>query len=136
MFKIYYASAIDTCVEEAFKRIEEFKIIFAKFPELSVYGAGFNESPIIGPETTWIKKKAIVSYDYRMIRNCDILFVNTDLDTFCAGTMLEMEYARQLGLTIILYCPKKPKNIFLETLADKIVYTIPQLEEVLKELTQ
>jgi nucleoside 2-deoxyribosyltransferase len=136
MLRIYYSSPIDVCVEKAFKTIELFKKIFAKFPELEVYGAGFGKSPIITSESTWSKKKAIVAYDYRIIRSCDILFVNTDLDTFCAGTMLEMEYARQLGMFIILMCPEKPKNIFLETLADKIVYSIEQLEEILKELIQ
>jgi len=136
MLRIYYCSPIDICLEKAKEEIEKFKQLFSKFPNIQVEGAGFGDNPIVDSNTSWIKKKAIVSYDYRILRSCDILLVITDLKTFCSGTMLEMEYARQLGLTIILYCPYKPKNIFLECLTDKIVYSIEELEEVLRELNE
>jgi hypothetical protein len=134
MLKLYYSAPIDTCVEEAFKEIAEFKIIFSKFPLLEVLGAGFGESPIITPDTSDVKKGVIVAYDYRIIRGCDILLVNTNLKNYCAGTLLEMEYARQLGLYIILLVPEKPKNIFLTTLANKIVYSKKELIEILKDV--
>jgi hypothetical protein len=134
MLKLYYSAPIDTCYEEAFKEIAEFKELFAKFPSIEVYGAGFGESPIITQDTSDFKKGVVVSYDYRIVRGCDILFVNTNLKNYCAGTLLEMEYARQLGLYIILLVPEKPKNIFLTTLANKIVYSKKEVEELLKEL--
>jgi hypothetical protein len=101
-----------------------------------------------------------------MIRQCDVLLVVTNLKTFCAGTMMELEYARNLGLYIILlvlqkkisceecnekiydsennyycmiHCDKmfpKLKNIFLETYCNKIIYSMEELEEILKDLTQ
>lgn len=177
MFRIYYASAIDTCVEQAFKQIEEFKKVFCKYTirldpidlrtyvdvnnPIEVFGAGFGESPIIGPETTPVYKGALCAYDLRKLRECDILLVVTDLKQFCAGTMMELEYARNLGIyTIILVTysekdckPCKPvakyfncdeclhekygvKNIFLETYGNKIIYGMEELEDILRDLTR
>jgi nucleoside 2-deoxyribosyltransferase len=104
MFKMYYASAIDVCVKRAFEQIAEFKKIFAKYP-IEVYGAGFGDSPIIPPNCSDDYKGVITAYDLRKIRECDILFVVADLETFAAGTCMELEYARQQGLYIILLCP-------------------------------
>ena len=135
MFKLYYAAAIDTCVEQAFKEIEEYKQIFSKFPEIEVYGAGFKESPILDEKSTHDKKCVVTAYDLRKIREVDILFVNTDLKTYCAGTMVELDYAKRLGIYVIMLCPEKPKNIFLTSLVDKIIYSKEELEEFLKEIT-
>lgn len=136
MFKLYYCSAIDVCVEEAFKQMDEFKKIFSKYPKIEVFGAGFGESPIIGPDSSLVYKGVVVAYDLREIRKCDILLVVTDLKTFCAGTMEEMMYSRQLGLYIIVCILRneKLKNIFIETHADKVIYGIKKLKEVLDEI--
>jgi hypothetical protein len=174
MFKLYYCSAIDTCVEEAFKQIEEFNKVFNNYTvefgyghttmsgvkhPIEIYGAGFNDSPIIPPEASKVYKGVISAYDYRMIRQCDILLVVTNLETFAAGTMMELEYARSIGLYIILMVyggethkvcyPSikekekvfeesigRVKNIFLETYCNKIIYSMEELEEILKDLTQ
>jgi len=136
MLKVYYSAPIDVCVKEAFKKIDKFRELFAKFSSIEFYGAGIGESPIIRPESSDVKKGVVVAYDYRLIRNCDILLVNTDLNTYCAGTLLEMEYARQLGLYIILLVPEKPKNIFLTSLANKVIYSMEELEDILKDLTK
>ena len=160
MFKIYYAAAIDTCVDKAFKQIEEFKKIFNPYTNsfsinhpIVVYGAGFGDSPIIGPETSVVKKGVISAYDLRKIRECDVLMVVTDLKQFAAGTFMELEYARNLGIyTIVLALipkfnyqkigpyevppPTKVQNIFLETYANKIIYSKEELEEILKDLTR
>jgi nucleoside 2-deoxyribosyltransferase len=163
MFKLYYAAAIDTCVEKAFKQIEEFKKLFVKYQAstieeimegkknrvnnpISVYGAGFGASPIIGPETSQVKKGVISAYDLRKIRECDILLVVTDLKQFAAGTMMELEYARNLGIytILMLLSPEDPKereafylkNIFLETYVNKVISSKEQLEDILKDLTQ
>jgi nucleoside 2-deoxyribosyltransferase len=189
VFKLYYASAIDTCVEEAFKQIEEFKKIFKPYTyncdecifledtmnqvdkckkchKLEVYGAGFGDSPILDGSESSIKKGVICAYDLRKLRECDVLLVVTDLKQFAAGTMMELEYARNLGIYIIIMvlqekklcdeCPDfknnmekmiecantcnqmlpKLKNIFLETYANKIIYSMEELEEILKELTK
>ena len=186
MLKLYYASAIDMCVEEAFKQIEEFRKLFKKYQyqditdifetiesaakqvnhPIQVFGAGFNQSPIIGPDSSPVYKGAVTAYDLRLIRNCDILLVVTDLKQFCAGTMMELEYARNLGIYTIILClsdkgctncekanecslgslaeKKCPiyhtngmvKNIFLETYANKIIYSMVELEDILKDLTQ
>ena len=191
MFKLYYAAAIDTCVEQAFKQIDEFKKVFKPYildccecvfeyqlestPEqvkkcdnchkIEVFGAGFGESPIIGSDSSSVYKGVTCSYDYRLIRQCDILLVVTNLEQFCAGTMMELEYARNLGIyTIVLILQKKVscidcedkglqglgngdfcanhcdnmfpklKNIFLETFCNKIIYSMEELEEILKDL--
>jgi nucleoside 2-deoxyribosyltransferase len=135
MFRVYYASAIDVCVPKAFEQIEQFRKIFVKYPKIKVFGAGFGESPIISPESTKEYKGIVTAYDLRQIRQCDMLLVVTDLETFCAGTMMEMEYARQQGLYIIILCLKsaetKVRNIFLETFAHQIVYSIKELEDIL-----
>jgi hypothetical protein len=169
MFKLYYAAAIDTCVDKAFKQIEEFKKLFNKHTiyfkngqlvstvknPIEVFGAGFNDSPIIGPETSSLYKGVISSYDFRVLRGCDILLVVTDLKQFAAGTFMELEYARNLGIyTILFVLPEdtgmdnyvgskvkynqngKLKNIFLETYANKIIYSMKELEDILKDLTQ
>ena len=182
MFKLYYAAAIDTCPEKALKQIEVFKKIFSKFIQeewtdgsnirivsnfvknpLEVYGAGFGDSPIITPESSKEYKGAVSAYDLRKIRECDILLVVTDLKQFAAGTMMELEYARNLGIyTILFVLPSKKvlcmlvmvilvilvkpelkmrvtkgeQNIFLETYANKIIYSMEELEAILKDLTQ
>ena len=46
---------------------------------IEVYGAGFGDSPIIGPETSKEYKGVVSAYDLRKIRECDILLVVTDL---------------------------------------------------------
>ena len=135
MFKLYYASAIDVCVKKAFEQIAEFKKIFKKY-QIEVYGAGFGNSPIILPNCSDDYKGVITAYDLRKIRECDILLVVADLETFAAGTCMEFEYARQLGLYIILLCPEKLKNIFLETYANKIIHNSWQLEAILKDITR
>ena len=125
MFKLYYAAAIDTCPEKALKQIEVFKKIFSKYQmqdifkvidgeveqvnkPIFVYGAGFGSSPIITPESSKEYKGAVSAYDLRKIRECDVLLVVTDLKQFAAGTMMELEYARNLGIyTIVLVLSKK-----------------------------
>ena len=171
MIKLYYASAIDCCVEECFRQIEEFKKIFEPYCKLTkvvnhcieknnsllqVYGAGFGDNPIIGPDSSDVVKGVVCAFDLRHIRECDILLVVTDLQTFCPGTMMELEYARQMGLYIIVLClppkvtidfggdtpalmtittPKvKCKNIFIETYANKVIYSIEELKEILDEV--
>lgn len=136
MFRLYFASAIDVCVSKAFEQRERFKKIFAKYPDIEVVGAGFGKSPIISPESSMEYKGLITAYDYRQIRQCDVLLVVTDLDTFCAGTMMEMEYARHQGLYIIVLClgSNELKNIFVETFANKIVYSIKELEGIIGEM--
>jgi len=182
VFKLYYASAIDTCVEEAFKQIEEFKKIFKPYTyncdecifledtmnqvdkckkchKLEVYGAGFGDSPILDGSESSIKKGAICAYDLRKLRECDVLLVVTDLEQFAAGTMMELEYARNLGIYIILFVTSKInigkasidcgepevvtikvhhklKNIFLETYANKVIHSMEELEDILKELSK
>jgi len=172
MLRLYYASAIDTCVKEAFEQIEMFKKIFAKFSNIEIYGAGFGISPVISLNSSKIFKKATVAHDLRQLRLCDIFLMVTDLKKYGAGSHMELEYARRMGLlTIILvlnreiiceacngsgedevygtknccsFCKgkgkllrkEKVKNIFLETLADKIIYSIEELEEILKEITK
>jgi nucleoside 2-deoxyribosyltransferase len=132
---MYYASAIDVCVKRAFEQIAEFKKIFAKYP-IEVYGAGFGDSPIIPPNCSDDYKGVITAYDLRKIRECDILFVVADLETFAAGTCMELEYARQQGLYIILLCPNKLKNIFLETFANVIIHNSEELEKLLADITR
>ena len=144
MFKLYYASAIDVCQKKAFKQIEEFKKIFSKY-DIQVYGAGFGNSPIIPLGCSEVYKAVITAYDMRQIRKCDILLVVTDLKTFAAGTFEEMMYARTNGLYVILLVLNKRKgykpihseikNIFLESHADKIIYSIDELEQVLRQVT-
>jgi hypothetical protein len=142
MFKLYYASAID-CSDDQGKHLQDmFKKIFKKYPKIEVYGAGFGESPIISLESSKILKKAIVAYDLRKLRECDILLMVTDLETYCAGTHMELEYARNLGMLTVILCMDKngnfkegPKNIFLETQADTIIHSMRELEDILKEIT-
>jgi hypothetical protein len=155
MFKLYYASAIDACPEKALQQIREFKQLFAKYDvnglpwgemlmkvevrnPIEVYGAGFGHSPIITPESTDVYKGILSSYDKRILRDCDVLLVVTDLKQFCAGTMMEFEYARNLGIYTIVLClaEEKCKNISIETYANKIIYSKKELEEILKDLTQ
>lgn len=122
-------------MEKAFKQMADFKSLFQKF-NIEVLGAGFGESPIIGPNSTPEYKGVISAFDYRKIRECDILLVVADLDTFCAGTMMELEYARQQGLYIILLCPDPLKNIFLESFCNKIIHNINELEIILADVTR
>ena len=159
MFKLYYAAAIDTCPEKALKQIEEFKKVFSIYMKegfsfgdsfdgshneiivkhpIEVYGAGFGDSPIIGPETSAVKKGVISAFDLRKIRECDMLLVVTDLRQFAAGTFMELEYARNLGIYTILFCygyEEILKNIFLETYANTVISSMGELEEILKDLT-
>lgn len=137
MFKMYYAAAVDCSVDQGKYTLKILTdLIFKKFPEIEVCGAGIGESPIISTQSTKIFKKAIVAYDLRKLRECDILLMVTDGKTYCAGTHMEVEYARSFGMLIIVYNMGRGllTNIFLETTADKIVNSIEQLEEVLREL--
>lgn len=134
-FKLYYASAIDVCVKKAFEQIAGFKTVFKKY-NIEVYGAGFADSPIIPPNCTAEYKGVITAYDLRKIRECDILLVVADLTTFAAGTMMELEYARQLGLYTILLCPNTLKNIFLESFCNKIIHNVNELEVILADITR
>src|SRR5208282_4747117 len=87
----------------------------AKIPErivrpnpIEVFGAGFNDSPIIPPEASSVYKGVISAYDLRKIRECDVLLAVTDLKQFAAGTFMELEYARNLGIyTILLVLPEE-----------------------------
>ena len=135
IFRLYYAAAIDVCVKKAFEQIDEFKKLFSKY-NIEVYGAGFNDSPIIPPNCTREYKGVITAYDMRKIRECDILLVVADLTTFAAGTMMELEYARQLGLYTILLCPNTLKNIFLESFCNKIIHNVSELEAILADITR
>lgn len=135
MFNIYFASAIDKYPEKAFKQIEKFKSILSKY-KVNVYGAGIDkDSPIIDKHSTPELKGVICAYDYRILRQCDILLMVTNLETFCPGTCMELEYARQLGIYIIVLCLDNKdfvKNIFIETYANKIIYSIEELEYILE----
>lgn len=135
---MYYASAIDCSVDQGKHLLGIFKELFKKYPQIEVYGAGIGESPIINLDNTKIFKKTIVAYDLRKIRECDIFLMVTDLKTYCAGTHEELMYARQLGLCIIVCIlgTEKVKSIFIESHADRIVYGIEKLENVLGELCE
>ena len=137
MIRIYFAQPIDIKPDNVEVTIREFKKIFTKFPNIEVYGAGFNDSPIINPDkVTWTIERVIVAYDLRQIRQCDILLIVTDTHTFCAGTMMELEYARQLGIfTIMLSLSKEVKNIFLLTMIDRLAFSAKELEDILKEIS-
>ncbi len=136
MYNIYVAAPIDTCLEEALKQIEEFKLLFAKFPKLNVYGAGYKNSPVLDGSESPFKKGVICSYDLRKLRESDVLLVVTNLKQFAAGTFMELEYSRQLGIYTIIFIVsgEKPKNIFLETYANKIIYSYEELNRFLEEL--
>jgi nucleoside 2-deoxyribosyltransferase len=134
MFKVYIAQAIDSNPEGVIENINNFANILIEYG-LDVRGAGIPPSPIIGPDTNIERKKVIVAYDLTVLRGCDILLVISDLDTFALGTMMEMEYARQLGLYIILYCPSKCKNIFADKTVDKEVHSEFELRCLLRSIT-
>ena len=144
MFKLYYASAIDTCQEKALKQINEFARLFLHYRKgdvkhpIEVYGAGFNDSPIIPLDCSQVYKGVISAYDLRKIRECDILLVVTDLKQFGAGTFQELEYARGLGIYTILLVlgGEKLRNIFLETYPNKVIFSMKELEEILIDITQ
>jgi hypothetical protein len=143
MFKMYYASAVDCSVDYGKAQLRLFKELFKKYSQIEVCGAGIGESPIISLDSSKTLKKTIVAYDLRKLRECDILLVVTDLETYCAGTHMELEYARNLGLLTIVLCVHKNgtckyglKNIFIETLADKVIHSIEELEEILEEITK
>jgi len=143
MFKLYYAASVDCSVDQGKHLLGIFKEVFKKYPQIEVSGAGIGESPIISLDSSKTLKKAIVAYDLRKLRECDILLVVTDLKTYCAGSHMELEYARNLGLLTIVLCVDKDglaiyglKNIFIETLADKIIHSIEELEEILEEITK
>lgn len=136
MFNLYFASAIDVYPEKAFKQIEKFKRVLSKY-KVNVFGAGMNkDSPIIDEHATLELKGVICAYDYRMIRQCDILLVVVDQKTFCPGTCMELEYGRKLGLYIIVLSLGGDfiKNIFIETFASKIIYSIKDLEVILENV--
>jgi hypothetical protein len=152
---MYYASAVDCSSDCGKTQLKFFKALFKKYPQIKVIGAGIGESPIISLESSMPLKKAIVAYDLRKLRECDILLMVTDLKTYCAGTHMELEYARNLGLLTIVLClpdfvysiknndlrrrsgfKDKVKNIFIETMADRVIYTIEELEEILEEITK
>lgn len=142
MFKVYYSSAIDCSEDQGKHLFVIFKKLFKKYPQIEVCGAGIGESPIINLDSSKTLKKAVVAYDLRKLRECDILLMVTDLKTYCAGTHMELEYARNLGLLTIVLCidrdglPKHGlKNIFIETQVDKIIHSISELENILEELT-
>lgn len=155
MFRCYYASAIDCSVDKGKRLLGIFKEVFKKYPQIEVSGAGIGESPIISLNSSKTLKKAIVAYDLRKLRECDILLMVTDLKTYCAGSHMELEYARNLGLLTIVLClpdfvysiksdelrshsglKDKVKNIFIETMADRVIYTIEELKEILEEITK
>jgi len=101
MFRLYYASAIDTCQEEAFKQIVEYKKLFAKFAlTLEVYGAGFNESPIIRVDSPPTKKGVVCAYDLRLIRQCDIFLMVTDLKTYASKIINNINKLEELETTL------------------------------------
>lgn len=137
MFNIYVASAIDVCPEEALKQIERFKVILSKY-NVNVFGAGMDkDSPIIDEHSTPELKGAVVAYDLRKLRESDILLFITNLKTFCPGSCMELEYARQLGLYIIVLCLGSNgfvKNIFISTFADKVIYSVEELEFILENI--
>lgn len=137
MFKAYFASAIDVCPKEAVKQIEKFKCILSKY-KVNVYGAGFDkDSPIIDESSTPELKGVICAYDLRKIRESDILLFVTDLDTFAPGSCMELEYARQLGVYVIVLCLGNEdfvKNIFIETYSNKIIYSVDELEYILENV--
>lgn len=136
MFNIYVGSAIDIHPDRAIKQVEEFKKLFSKY-KVNVFGAGYDkDSPIIDEHSTPELKGIISAYDLRIIRNCDIFLMVTDLDTFCPGTSMELEYSRNLGLYTIVLCLGNGfcKNIFIETYANKILYSKDELREILKNV--
>lgn len=136
MFKVYIGQPIDSKPDRALERIKKLKELFSKFPNIEVYGAGFGDSPIINNNATWTIKRTVVAYDLRILRKCDIFLAIVDSHTFCAGTMMELEHARQLGIfTIMLSLSKEVKNIFLLTLVDRVVYSIEEVEDILKEIS-
>lgn len=135
MIKLYYASAIDVCLDKALHQIEAFKRILGKY-YIDVYGAGFKDSPVIKPDSSESLKGVVTANDLRVIRECDIFLLVTDLETFCPGSCMELEYARQMGLYTIVLCTSgyKTNNIFLETFANKIIYSVKELEDILGEI--
>ena len=134
-FKLYYAAPIDENIEVAKRRVERFKNIFKKY-NIKVYGAGINkDSPILTPKASIYLKNAIVAYDLREIRECDIFLLVLD-SSYGAGCLMELEYARQLGLYCIIYWDsyKPMNNIFLRKFCDNFVTDLDYLESILEEL--
>lgn len=137
MLRLYFAQALDCSPDKGRAQLARFKEILSKF-SIELHGAGIGESPIIKLDSSLEVKKAIVAHDRKEIAECDIFLVVSDLKTFCPGTCMELEFARMLGkLTIFLALSnEKVKNIFLETEVNRIVYSISELEKVLKEITE
>jgi len=137
MINLYYCSSIDINPKEALKQIEKFKGILSKY-NINVFGAGIDkDSSIIDENSTLELKGVVCAYDLRKIRESDILLFVTDLSTFCPGSCMELEYARQLGLYVIVLCLANKdfvKNIFIETYANKIIYSVEELEFILEDI--
>jgi hypothetical protein len=137
MLKLYFATSIDKNPDRAKELIEWFKGIISKFPFIEVYGAGFKDSPIIDPyHSTHSTQRIITAYDFRQLRECDCILFVTDGKTFAAGSLMELEHARQLGLMIIVYCMSKVMpNIFITSLADLVLYEEKTLIDILGEIS-
>lgn len=149
--KIYYAAAIDNCPDKGRTQLEQFKQLLKKYP-IELRGAGIGDSPIIKLDSSPCVKGVIAAHDLKELRECDILLVVLDSKAQAIATFMELEYARQLGLYIVVlilskttekcpYCDRQKmiaegnKSIFLETWANMIIYSIEELEVILNEIT-
>lgn len=81
----------------------------------------------------------IVRNDRMLLESCHVLLIVTDLVTPTAGTWVEMAWADDKNLHIILfvtsdeYTSKKPLSAFLRAMCDEIIVDdIAQLEQILR----
>jgi hypothetical protein len=137
MIKLYFATAMDKNPQKAKELKEYFEKLFKEYPNIQVFGAGFNNSPVLNVlHSTWSLQRAIAALDLRQIRECDIFLFVTDAKTYAAGSLMELEYSRQMGLmtVVLILGATECYNIFLQTLTDRLLYSVDDLKDLLVEL--
>lgn len=118
VLSIYYAAAIDNCPDKGKKQLEQFKQIIGKYP-IDLKGAGIGDSPIIKLDSSVHVKGVITAHDLKELRMCDILLVVLDSSSQAVATFMELEYARQLGLYIIILILSKKEEFCLACAGDR-----------------
>jgi len=135
--KVFIASAIDEDIKQGINVRNHFKILIEGCG-CEVLGAGFDDNPIIPTKSPREVCKSIIRQDLMEQENAHVTLAITNRKTFAVGTWIEVWEGFKQGQYIIIYVydHEEVPSIFLQGIADEILYDCDAGEELLRDLLE
>ena len=135
--KVFIASAIDEDITRGKNIREHFKMLIEECG-CEVLGAGFADNPIIPVNSPREVCKSIIRQDLMEQGKAHVTLAITDRKTFAVGTWIEVWEGYKQGQYIIIYVydHNEVPSIFLQGIADEIIYDWNRGEQLLRDILE